>query len=150
MRPGWPQVYGYDLVEFDRQQTPLQTGSHVVTDLGGDRIVARRFEENRRPGSCYGVDTLNDITRHRIMAYWLGVRPAEMNWQPRSDESIVWTNQASFERKLGGLIDEQRAKMKETIARLRERGLLGDEDAYQISPKITVSIECDIDPCPLK
>ncbi|MGB6729297.1 MAG: hypothetical protein WBE74_25605 [Terracidiphilus sp.] len=149
-RPGWPLVYNYDLVENDRQEMPLRSGSRLVIDLAGDRIVARRFEENQHPGSCYGVDPLNEVTRHRLFAYWLGVKPAEMSWQPRSEVAIVWADQAGYERKLGAMIGEQRNKMQEAIRGLQDRGLLTEEQADSISPKISVSIRCDISPCPLK
>ncbi len=44
---GWPQVYTYDLVENDPQAS-----APIVVDLDGDRIVSRRFEENRPWGSA--------------------------------------------------------------------------------------------------
>jgi hypothetical protein len=147
---GWPPIYNYDLVENDSQESPLTAGAQVVIDLAGDRVVARRFKENQPWGSCNGVENLDDTTRHRLLAYWLGVKPAEMIWQPQSEAVIVWADQAGYERKLGALIDEQRKKMKETIASLRNRRLLGDEHANPIEPRITVSIQCDVDPCPVK
>lgn len=149
-RPGWPQIYAYDLVENDSQENALTSGAQLVIDLARDRIVARRFKENSPWGSCSGVENLDDVTRHRLLAYWMGIKPADMSWQPRSDVVIVWSDQAAYERELGALVNEQRVKMIKTITGLRAKGLLGEEHAYPIEPKITVSIECDIDPCPLK
>jgi hypothetical protein len=149
-RPGWPPIYTYDLVENDSQQNPPHDGALLVIDLAGDRIVSRRFLENQPWGSCNGVENLDDVTRHRLLAYWLGVAPANMSWQPQSGPVIVWKDQAGYERDLGALVNEQRAKMLETWKGLQDRGLLSDKQAESISPKITVSIECDLTPCPVK
>ncbi len=149
-RSGWPQVYNYGLTENDPQETPLSSGSQLVIDLADDRIVARRFAENGGWGSCNGVENLDDVTRHRLLAYWLGMKPVEMSWQPTSEVAIVWTDQASYEGKLGALVNEERKKMVGAVKELESRSLLSEEQVDSISPKITVSIECDITPCPVK
>jgi hypothetical protein len=140
---GWPQVYAYDLVENNSQSI-----DRVVVDLDGNSIATRRFEENRPWGSCNGVEPLNPVTRHRLIAYWLGVSAKDMLWQPVEGSTIQWSNQAEFESRLGAIVDEERRKLAVSVAGLRERGLLRETEAAM--PRLVVSIECQMEPCPLR
>lgn len=141
--PGWPQIYTYDLVENDPQvNTP------VVIELGGDRIVSRRFELNRPWGSCYGVQPLDAITRHRLIAYWLETPEKQMLWQPAQTFSIVWSNKAAYQQQLGDIIESQRDKLHNTVKELQARGFLTENEASIVSPKLIVTIKCEIKPCP--
>lgn len=144
LSPGWPQVHMYDLDESNSQETGLP-----IIELDGDRITARRFEENHpleRRGSVQG---LNSVTRHRLIAYWLGVHPKDMPWQPMESFSIQWTDKAAYQRQLGEIIGTQSEKIQTTVDALRARnlllGILGDKTR----PKIVVKIQCNINPCPL-
>jgi hypothetical protein len=142
--PGWPQIYTYDLVENDSQvNTP------VVVELDGDRIVSRRFELNHPWGSCNAVQPLDARTRHRLIAYWLGTPEKQMSWQPVQTFSIVWSNKAAYQRQVGEIIESQRDKLHATVKELQARGLLTEDEASIVSPKIIVTIKCEIKPCPL-
>jgi hypothetical protein len=141
---GWPTIYGYDLVENDPQAT-----GPVVVDLDGDRIVFRRFEAYGGWGSCNGVDDLNPYTRHRLIAYWLGIPATEMTWQPVELRTIQWTDAAAYQRQLGEIIESQRQKLRATVEALRERGLMSEGEAETYAPRLVVTIHCEIKPCPL-
>lgn len=144
LSPGWPQIYTYDLAENDPQASAL-----IVVDLDGDRIVSRRFEENRPWGSCDGVEWLDPSTRHRLIAHWLGVQEKDMSWQPVESFTIVWTDKAAYQRQLGEITEAQREKLHVTVERLRQRGLLTEAEAATVSPRLIVTVQCEIDPCPL-
>lgn len=144
LSPGWPQVYIYYLVENDpRASAP------IVIDLDGDRIVSRRIEENRPGGSCYGVEHPDSSTRHRLIAYWLGVKEKNMSWQPTESYTIIWTDKAAYQRLLGKIIEAHREKLQATAEMLRQRGLLTETEAATMAPTLIVKIQCDIKPCPL-
>ena len=142
--PGWPQIYDYDLVE-NYPHSPAV----LVVELDGDRIASRRFEENLHPGSCYGVRDLNSSTRHELIAHWLGVPEQEMTWQPVMPFTIVWTNKDAYQWQLGKIIESQREKLHATVEALRQRGFLKEGEATMIAPRLVVTIQCDIKPCPL-
>jgi hypothetical protein len=142
--PGWPQVYTYDLVENDPRAT-----APIVVDLDGDRIVYRRFEENRPWGSCYAVRWLDPSTRHRLIAHWLGVPENKMSWQPAQNFTIKWTDMAAYQQKLGEIIETERKRLQATVKDLHQRGLLTASEADVVAPKLVVNVECEIKPCPL-
>jgi hypothetical protein len=144
LAPGWPQVYIYDLVENDPQAP-----APIVVDLDGDRIASRRFEENRPWGSCNGVERLDPSTRHRLIAHWLGVQEKDVSWQPVEGFTIMWTEKAAYQRRLGEITEAQREKLHATVEALRQRGLLTDGEAATVSPRLIVTVQCEIDPCPL-
>jgi hypothetical protein len=143
--PGWPQIYDYDLVENYEG-----AGSYPIVDLDNDRISFRRHMEDGPWGSCNFVQSLDASTRHRLIAYWLGVHGQEVPWQAVESVSIVWKNKIAFHQELGATIDTQHLKLRETVESLRRLGLLTDSQAGTITPKLVVTIECDIKPCPLE
>ncbi|WP_162539193.1 hypothetical protein [Granulicella sp. WH15] len=144
LTPGWPQVYAYDLLENDPGAT-----APIVVDLERDRIVSRRFEENRPPGSCFGVRGLDPSTRHQLIAYWLGIPEKEMAWRPVEERTILWTNKAAYQHQLGEITEAEREKLHATVEALRQRGLLTEFEAERIAPRLVVSVQCEIKPCPL-
>jgi hypothetical protein len=144
LSPQWPQVYTYDLEENDPQTT-----MPVVVDLDGDVIVSRRFEENMPWGSCYGVHWLDSSTRHRLIAYWLGVADKKMSWQPVERFTIIWKNKAEYQMQLGEITEAQREKLHATVEALRQRGLFTEREAATVAPKLIVTVQCQIAPCPL-
>jgi len=144
LAPGWPQVYAYGLVEND-----LQENAPVLVDLDGDRIVSIRAEENGGWGSCYGVEWLDPSTRHRLIAYWLGVKEKEMSWQPVEGFTIVWTGKVAYRRQLGEITEAQREKLHATVEALRQRGFLTEGEAATVAPGLIVTVQCEIKPCPL-
>jgi hypothetical protein len=141
---GWPQVYGYGLAENDPQ-----ISAPVVVDLDGDRIVSMRAEENGGWGSCHGVQWLDPATRHKLIAHWLGVAEKEMAWQPVEGFTIVWSDKAAYQRQLGEITEAQREKLHATVDALRQRGLLSESEAGTVAPRLIVSVQCEIKPCPL-
>ena len=150
LTPGWPEVYFYDLEEHsDQTQGNEGEGTHVLVELDGDRIVSRRLRENGGWGSCSAVEPLNASTRHRLIAYWLGVHDCDMTWHPVDTFTIVWTNEAAYKTQLAGIIESQRRKLRHTVEQLRQRDFLTEDEARTISPKMVLTIQCDIDPCPL-
>ncbi|MGD0941748.1 MAG: hypothetical protein ABR905_18790 [Terracidiphilus sp.] len=144
--PGWPQVYAYGLEEDNYQKVR----EPIVVDLDGDQIFYRRYEENGGWGSCNAVQSLNPTTRHRIIAHWLGIPERDMTWQPVESFAIVWTDKASFQRQLGEIVEAQREKLYATVESLRQRGFLRDGETANLSPRLLVTVQCDIDPCPLR
>jgi hypothetical protein len=142
--PGWPEIYTYHLVENDSDAS-----APVIVDLDGDRIAFQRVEEHRGWGTCYGVYWLNPSTRHRLIAYWLGIQDTEMTWQPGERFTIVWTNMAAYQRQLGEIIESQREKLHATVEALRQRGLLTEGEAATYAPRLVVTIRCEIKPCPV-
>jgi hypothetical protein len=142
--PGWPQVYTYDLVENDPQ-----VSAPVVVDLDGDRIVSRRLDLSLGWGSCYGVQWLDSSTRHRLIAYWLGVKNKEMTWQPVERFTIVWTDETAYQKQLGEIIEAQRKKLRATVEALHQKGLLTEGEAARVAPRLIVTVHCEIKPCPL-
>jgi hypothetical protein len=146
LAPGWPQVYAYGLEEANRQGV----NGPVLIDLDGDRIYSWREKENGGGGSCDsgGVQPLNPQTRHRLLAYWLGISEGEMSWKPVENFTIVWTNKSAYQRQLGEIVDAQRRKLDATVKALGQRGFLRrDEDAM---PRLVVTIQCEMTPCPLQ
>jgi len=141
---GWPEVYTYYLGENHSNQY-----SSPVIELDDDRIDVWRIKESAGWGSCTGseVEPLNPVTRHRLVAHWLGVPDKEMSWQPTKQASIVWTDKAAYEQELGALIEAERKKLYETVETLRQRGLLSESQPQE--PRLVVTIKCDIKPCPL-
>ena len=140
--PGWPDVYVYDLVE-----NSSDANGPLIVDVGGDRIATRRYPVNRGGGSCHYPERLNAYTRHRLIAYWLGVKREDMAWQPVEPVTIRWTNKADYEQQVGKIVESQRQKLQATVDGLRQRGVLTGLGA---PPKLVVTIECDIRPCPLQ
>ena len=141
----WPRIYGYDLVENDSP-----SGAVTVVELDGDRIVSRRLDENAGWGSCYGVKPLDPVTRHRLIAFWLGVRVVDMSWQPVEAFTIVWSDRAGYDAELGKIVEGQREKLKATVQTLQQRGCLTESAASGLTPRLVVTVTCEIDPCPLQ
>lgn len=142
VEPGWPQIYTYELVEND-----AGANGPPMIDVGGDRIATMRYPENEGWGTCYYVQPLDAYTRHRLIAYWLGVKPEEMTWQPVEAFTIHWTDKPAYDRELAKIIDSQRQKLRATSDALRQRGILTGLDAV---PKLVVDIQCTMKPCPLQ
>ena len=141
---GWPTVYTYDLEEDKSNSNGL-----VVVELSGDRISYSRHDENAGWGSCHYVQPLNRYTRHKLLAYWLGIPDDQMTWKPDLSVGIAYTTKAAYERKLATVIEGERRKLQGTVEALRARGLLNDGWTENVIPKITVTIQCDMKPCPL-
>jgi hypothetical protein len=142
---GWPPIYGYDLVENDSE-----IGAVAIVELDRDRIVLRRFDENAPLGSCYGVEPLDPVTRHRLIAFWLGKRVIDMSsWQPVDNFTIVWSDRSGYDAELGKIVEGQREKLKATVQTLQQRGYLTESAASALMPRLVVTVTCEIDPCPL-
>jgi hypothetical protein len=144
LAPGWPQVYAYALVENDPQAR-----APVVVDLDGDRIVSVRIKENGGWGSCYGVQWLDSSTRHKLIAHWLGVKETDMSWQPVEGSTIVWIDKAAYQRQLGEITEAHRETLHATVDTLRQKGLMTESEAAMVAPRLIVTVQCEIKPCPL-
>ena len=70
-------------------------------------------------------------------------------WQPVNYASILWTDKAAYEHKLGALVEAEKKKLHATVEALRERGLLNETQGATQDPRLVVTIKCDINPCPL-
>ena len=79
LTPGWPKVFVYSLEESNSFQL---NGTTTLLEIDSDRIGYRRYVENEGHGSCSGVDYLNPVTRHRLIAHWLGVGPSRNDVAP--------------------------------------------------------------------
>ena len=130
--PGWPDVYVYDLVE-----NSSDANGPLIVDVGGDRVATRRILVNRRGGSCDNPPRLDAYTRHRLIAYWLGVKRDDMAWQPVEPVTIRWTNKADYEQQVGKIVESQGQKLRATVDGLRQRGVLAGPSA---PPKLVVTI----------
>jgi hypothetical protein len=145
LTPGWPVVYAYRLGEANQQP---RMGS-ILVDMDGDKIYYDRSSENGGWGSCSGqeVQPLNAATRHRLLAYWLGVPEKEMTWKAHEVATILWTTQSEYENELGRVVNEHRRNLEATVKALVQKGLLKEEE--QATPKLVVKFKCIIKPCPL-
>lgn len=141
--PRWPAVFVYRLREADAPRA--SANELAVAQVGSHSITAERRDVNEPTGEC--SSDLPDATfRHELMAYWLGVSPADMKWQPAESHTIVWTTQAAYESELGTVTEQQRIKMLDSFERLHERDLLEPLP----EPRVMVRVDCRIDPCPLQ
>jgi hypothetical protein len=145
--PVWPPVFIYGLDE-----DPNETGM-VIVDLNGDRIVAPRHQENLGWGSCGspkpGVEPLDAETRYRLITYWLSSAGDKPTWKPDEHLTIVWAGKSAYEQRLGQIIELHRKELRETVGQLERSGLMTRDEASTFSPKIVVTIGCDMRPCPL-
>ena len=139
---GWPHVYDYDLAE-----NPAAGDGVTLVDLANDRITATRFDTDGGWGSCSGVQPLNAITRHRLIAYWLGIPRETMPWQPVSEERLIWKDQTTFERELGALIAAHSALLRQTSVQLQAAGYLQQDEVDTIVPRLLVHLDCDPGTC---
>lgn len=142
--PGWPPVYGYALLDDETD------ARNTIVDLNGDRISFYRAESNGVGlGSCHGTTWLDpNYIFHELIAYWLGVKPQDMSWWPLQNFGIKWAGNAAYQPRLGEIVESQRKKLHATVEALRQRGFLTEYEATIVTPKLVVTIECDIKPCP--
>lgn len=143
--PGWPPVYTYRLVDSDSG-----TGTNFISivNIGTHNIWAGRYEENSGWGACSNWKP-DAAFRHELIAYWLGIEPEEMAWQPYQSLNVVWTTKSAYEREIGAYLEEDRAKMSDTLRRLLDRQFLDEKTTEKTFPQISIRIECDVSPCPL-
>lgn len=144
--PGWPPVYDYALLDHE------PGASNTIVELNGDRISYYRAESNGVAlGACHGTTWLDPYyTLHELIAYWLGVKPQDMSWQPQQNFGIKWSGQASYRRRLAEIIESERKKLQVTVEALRQRGFLTEDEATLPAPRLVVTIQCDLKPCPLQ
>jgi len=79
----------------------------------------------------------------------LGVAEKEMAWQPVEGFTIVWSDKAAYQRKLGEITEAQREKLHATVDALRQRRLLSESEAETVAPRLIVTVQCEMKPCPL-
>jgi hypothetical protein len=147
--PGWPQVYDYSLREEYGETGREDSNSTLVVELAGNRVSAERFEEGRGPSRCSFLQSDNAF-RHELVAYWLGVKPGDMPWQPDQSFAIAWTTKAAYEKQIDSIIESDRTVVSDTILQLQHRGLLDQQITGGTFPRIKFGVYCDIRPCPLQ
>jgi hypothetical protein len=140
---GWPEVFTYALVEND-----TDAEAPVVVTLDADKISSHRVEDGRGWGTCFGVEPLDAVTRHRLIAHWLGVQDKDLAWQAQDGATIAWKDRATYERQLGALVEAHREQLRATVETLEQRGLV-TEGLVQNIPRLVVTIQCELEPCPL-
>jgi len=152
---GWPEVHTYSLDEANVQTSSLYTANNekanglIIVDLDGDQIYSQRHIENQGWGSCgNGVEPLDPLTRHRLIAHWLGISEHAMSWQPIEAFTIIWINKDDYERQLGKITESERMKLNGTVESLRQRGFL--PESQFVMPRLIMTIQCDMKPCPLQ
>lgn len=144
--PGWPAVYDYTFLE---RQPPA--GGLTIAELNGDALSARRYESNgaAHPG-CHGTGWLDaDYLFHELIAYWLGGKEQDMTWEPEQHFGVKWAGKAAYQQRVGEIVESEREKLRATVEALQQRGFLTADQAAIVTPKIIVTIECDLKPCPL-
>jgi hypothetical protein len=149
LEAGWPQVYAYSLFEDDTGRKISGDGIQPVVEIGRHSISAVRRKESAGWEECSSQQTDAQF-RHELIAYWLGVTPSEMQWKPYESTTVKWSTKAAYERELGAWLEADRVRMSGVLQQLRERGLLGENIAYEKFPQISVRIECHLYPCPLR
>jgi hypothetical protein len=151
--PGWPLIFDYYLVEKNVKD------ASSIFDLDGDIISYRRHQENLGFGTCVSgegvVEYLSPITRHRLIAHWLGISPKDMSWQPNENATIIWTNLNGYHRQLGKIINDHLNQLQATADALQQRSLLKLSNItvplteYASPPHLIVTVTCAISPCPV-
>jgi hypothetical protein len=61
----------------------------------------------------------------------------------------VWSDKAAYQRQLGEITEAQREKLHATVDALRQRGLLSESEAETVAPRLIVTVQCQMKPCPL-
>ena len=146
--PGWPVVYTYHLEQRDGSSRNESSNTIPIVKIGNRKMEALRYEENRGWGEC--TTPQSDASfRHELVAYWLGIEPEKMTWQPDQTFDVVWTTRSAYEREVGAQIEEDRVKMSRTLQQLLNRRLIDEKMIDGSFPQISIRIECDVTPCPL-
>lgn len=142
---GWPVVYW----PFTEEALNSKTDTTLIS-LDDDRVSYRWVEENSPGGSCYALRGLDQHTRHKIVAHWLGKTQNEMKWQLAKSITVVWTNRASFDLTFGQLLEQEEGNFGSETDHLIQSGLLTKDEAAWARPKLVVRLVCHIDPCPIR
>jgi len=146
--PGWPIVYDYSLLEIKDDAERRGSGLIPIVKLGDHTVEVERFQETGGSGGCWSGES-DASFRHELVAYWVGVKPSEMPWQPNESFNVVWTTKSAYERELGSLIEANRVKMLGTLQQLQSHHLFDERMADGTFPQISISVDCQIHPCPL-
>ncbi|QEE31001.1 hypothetical protein FTW19_25150 [Terriglobus albidus] len=138
---GWPPVYNYELSEHD------DNAEGELVRVDNDVIGYKRYVATHGHGSCYAVWPLNAVTRHHLIAHFLGVSAKDMPWHPEESSTIVWQGRAMYSRQLGRVVEAEQRKLRRTVFQLRQRGLLRPDQ--HVMPQFSLEVKCMIKPCPL-
>ena len=136
---GWPDISTYSLAEYD-------PGGETLIQLASDRISWTRHSIFAGWGSCYFVQKLNDITRHRLLAFWLHLDPRDMPWQPTQIVPIVFTTEAIYLQELGATVEKQRHILSQTAAEIRKRTQVPENRFPPFAPHINSSFAAPKNP----
>jgi hypothetical protein len=130
---GWPPIYWYQFQENNNGRA-----DPILVEAGGDRITWQRLPANGGWGSCYYVKPLYAETRHHLLAEMLGRKDSDMSWPTQQNVSIIWTNKEQFDRDLGGAIETEDERLRESVKEFRSRSLISQEEASSVRPKLSV------------
>jgi hypothetical protein len=72
-----------------------------------------------------------------------------MRWQPVELFTIRWTDNDAYQRELGKIVAAEHTELQATIEELRQRGLLTEYETTSVTPRLIVTVQCDISPCPI-
>jgi hypothetical protein len=72
-----------------------------------------------------------------------------MSWQPVENFQIEWKNNPTYQQQLGEIVETQLDKLQATVDALHSRGVLTEGQTTTAMPKLVVTIQCKIKPCPL-
>lgn len=134
----WPPLFFYPLEENSRITT-----DRLLVEAGGDRVTARRISGSGGFGSCHSVGPLSTETNHHLLAEMLRTDDAGVPFPTRHDLTILWTDQANFKSDLGSVLETEDATLHQAIFVFRERGLLSQDEAESVLPRLIVSIHFD-------
>jgi hypothetical protein len=132
---GWPPIAGYRMEENRPDST-----DPLLIEAGGDRITWRREAESGGWGSCFGVSSLNDWTRHHLLAQMAGVDKKDMPWKAVDSATIRWQGSDAFLQELRDQVAAQEAKLHETVEALFQKGFLTAGEVDSVRPKLSVTV----------
>lgn len=131
--PGWPVVYHY-LLEEDNPHT----NGPVLVEVAGNLVTWRAYSGGW--GSCFGVEPLNDVNRHHLLAAMLGIPDNAMPWSEMQEVTLHWQSQQKFLSDLKNEIASEEANLSASVEALHKKGLLTKSEAESVRPKLRITI----------
>jgi hypothetical protein len=130
--PDWPPIYYYGL----RENAP-NSAAPLLIEAGGDRITYHRDLE---PNGCPGPRALDDLTRQHLLLEMLHGDRSALRWKVSQNPELEWAGPTNFQVDLGRMIDTEEGKLRATVEALSDKGLLSDEEALSVRPKLLVTV----------
>jgi hypothetical protein len=133
-RPGWPDIYRYDLEE----NAPY--GGPVLVEAGGDRISYRRVLTGSDLGNCYPLLLPSRATRHHLLAEMLGIDDPQMTWCTEKDVTFPWVTDDQYLRDMTELVAGEEKEFRKTSRSLFHQGLLTKSQLVALRPRLAVIV----------